>query len=257
MNILTAENLTGFAMILMRMTGCVVFNPILGRRNFPAMFKVGLAMVLTLIIFTYTDVTMEEPNSVIEYMIPLLKEFAIGYVLGFTVTLFTYVIIFGGEFVDLQMGMSMSKVYDPQSNISMSITSTYYNILFIFLFFISNGHITMIEMFLTLEEIIPYGGLVYNKEMPLLILEFFSTCTILGIKLAMPILTVEFLLEMGVGLLMKVIPQINVFVVNIQAKVLLGLVMLFILYAPAVSFLENLITIMFESLNSLAVTMAA
>ncbi len=252
---LAVENWTGFALIMMRMSGCIFFNPILGRRNFPAGFKVGIALTLTLIIFTYTDINVPEATTTFGYMWPLLKEFGLGYVMGFAVTLFTYVIIFGGEFIDVQMGLSMAKVYDPQSNISMSISGTFYNILFTFLFFISNGHLTMIRFFITLGEIIPYGNVVYNPDMPMAILDLFCQCTILGIKLAMPILAVEFLLEMGVGILMKAIPQINVFVVNIQAKVLIGLTMLFIIYTPMVSFLEQLITLMFDTLTAIALTM--
>ncbi len=252
---LAVENWTGFALIMMRMSGCIFFNPILGRRNFPATFKVGIVLALTLMIFTYSEVNVKEATTTFGYMWPLLKEFGVGYVMGFVVTLFTYVIIFGGEFIDVQMGLSMAKVYDPQSNISMSISGTFYNILFTFLFFASNGHITMMSFFLTLGDIIPYGGVAYNPDMPMAIIDLFCLCTILGIKLAMPILAVEFLLEMGVGILMKAIPQINVFVVNIQAKVLIGLTMLFIIYTPMVTFLEQLITLIFDTLGAIALTL--
>ena len=62
-------------------------------------------------------------------------------------------------------------------------------------------------------------------------------CTILGVKLAMPILAAELMGQVGMGILMKAIPQINVFAINIELKVIIGLVMLLILLVPISGFL--------------------
>ncbi|WP_027400156.1 flagellar biosynthetic protein FliR [Anaerovorax odorimutans] len=244
-----------FTLVLMRMAGCILFNPILGRRNFPAMFKIGLTLVLSLVIYTYSDISITEFSTTVEYIILLLKEFFIGYVLGFIVSLFAYIIIFGGELIDLQMGIAMSKIYDPQSNISMSLTGTYYNILFTFLFFVGNGHLTLIKLFLNLGEFIPYGKVIINTKVPSLILDVFCQCTVLAVKLAMPIVAIEFLLEIAVGILMKAIPQINVFVINIQAKLFIGLILLVILFSPMVSFMEYLIELLFDSMEQMVIIM--
>ena len=63
-------------------------------------------------------------------------------------------------------------------------------------------------------------------------LEIFTQCIVMAVKFAFPIMAIEFITEIAVGILMKVIPQINVFVVNIQAKVLVGLLMLIFLFSP-------------------------
>jgi flagellar biosynthetic protein FliR len=64
------------------------------------------------------------------------------------------------------------------------------------------------------------------------ILELFISCTVMGIKLCMPILAAELLGQVGMGILMKVIPQINVFAINIELKVIIGLTLLLLLLAP-------------------------
>ena len=65
----------------------------------------------------------------------------------------------------------------------------------------------------------------------------------------MPILAAELITEVGVGIIMKAVPQINVFIVNLQVKVLLGFIVMLILVAPFASFLERMILLMFEKMD--------
>ena len=83
------------------------------------------------------------------------------------------------------------------------------------------------------------------------LLELFIQCTILGVKLCMPILGAELIGQLGMGILMKVIPQINVFSINIELKVLIGLGLLLLLVAPFSEFLLAAELDMLESLDVL------
>jgi flagellar biosynthetic protein FliR len=250
---LELDNLTTFGLIFMRMLGCIVFNPILGRKNIPRMFLVGMALVLSLLIYTYSDLSsVGVIDSTVEYIVLMSKEFCLGFTVGFVVSLFSYIIVLGGELIDLQMGLSMAKIYDPASNVSMSISATFYNILFMLMFFSVNGHLTLIKLFLELELIAPYGKVILSGEIGTQMITIFCQCTVLAIKLAMPMIGMQFLLEMGVGILMKAIPQINVFVVNIQAKVFMGLVLLVVIFSPMMSFVESMIEGLFNAISSVA-----
>ena len=244
--------IAGLACVFLRMSGCILFNPIFGRRNFPIMFQIGLTLALTVLIVTYSNVAVDFGDwSFLEMCFILLKELFVGFTLGTVVSLFTYVVILGGEFIDLQMALSMSKLYDPQSGVQMSVSATYFNLLFIFIFFGMNGHLTLINMFLVSAEVVPYGQVTFfNPDLTSKIIDVFCQCTILGLKLAMPIVGMEFLLEIGVGILMKTIPQINVFVVNLQLKILIGIFMIMVILSPLNNFLEQLITSLFDTMGS-------
>ena len=78
----------------------------------------------------------------------------------------------------------------------------------------------------------PFGQAAFGQEVYQAIIELFVTCTIMGIKLCMPILAAELLGQVGMGILMKVIPQINVFAINIELKVIIGLLLLLVLLTP-------------------------
>ncbi|NLG93626.1 MAG: flagellar biosynthetic protein FliR, partial [Clostridiales bacterium] len=76
---------------------------------------------------------------------------------------------------------------------------------------------------------------------------------IYAVKLALPVLAAEFIAEIAVGLIMKAVPQIDVFVINIQGKVILGFLILLIMVPSLSTFLERLITLMFDNISQVFV----
>jgi flagellar biosynthetic protein FliR len=149
----------------------------------------------------------------------------------------------------MQMALSMTKMYDPQNGTQMSISSTFFNLMLMFAFFGMNAHLQLIYMFLRSAEIVPYGAVLFvNPELPMTITDIFVQCTILGLKMAMPIAGMLFLVQMGVGILMKTVPQINAFVVMLQVKILAGLFMLAVVFSPLSNFIERIISTLFQTL---------
>ncbi|MPM41473.1 hypothetical protein SDC9_88128 [bioreactor metagenome] len=245
-----------FSFILMRMSGFILLNPIFARKNIPTIVKTGLIMALTMIVFTSSSDKEIAISGLFEYMVLLFKEFAAGYVVGFVVSLFSYVIIFGGELMDLQMGFSMAKIFDAQSNTSISPSSTYYNILYMLLFFISDAHIALINILINSGSVLPYGQVIFGQDLAKEILNIFTLCSVFAVKMAFPILAIEFLCAVGMGILMKVMPQINVFVVDIQLKIFVGLFLMIIIFSPMSDFLNELIKIMIENIKNIMYLMA-
>ena len=255
LTMVTTDNVLVFTFVLMRMSGCILFNPIIGRRSLPNLYKAALIMTLTLLVVAYTNPVLPEIDSTIELFIKLMAEFFVGFTIGFIINLFILVISFGGEVIDYQMGLSMAKIFDPASNINMSLSASFFNILFTLLFFISNGHLTMIRIFMETERLVPYGQVVLPFNVSGTVMNIFFQCTVMAVKLALPIIVVEFLVEMGVGIIMKAIPQINIFVINIQLKVVMGLLMLVFMFGPFAAFIENLMNTMFEAINAAVATL--
>lgn len=246
-----ARILNLFALILMRMSGCVFMNPILNRRNIPTITRIGLTVMLTFAIMSFSGAEASpEINSILQFAMVMFKEFAIGYVIGFVITLMVYAVTFGGEVMDLQIGLSMTKIYDPASNINLSMFATFFNILFMLLFFAAGGHVTLIRLLLVSGNAVPYGQAVFTPELYLSMLDLFCECVQLAVKFALPVIAIELLIEVGMGLVMKAVPQINVFVLNVQIKVFAGLLIIVMLYIPFAEFIENIIARLFETIDS-------
>ena len=226
------SELTLFLLILARMSGCVLFNPLLGRQSIPGIVKSGFILLLSVTAAAMTEYRPAVPDTVLEMAVRLLLEMGLGYILGLVVNIFFIIPLVGGELIDVQMGMSMGKTYDPGSHASTTVTASLLNILMMLLFFAGNGHHTMLQIFMTSGRIVPFGQAAFGQEVYQAIIELFVTCTIMGIKLCMPILAAELLGQVGMGILMKVIPQINVFAINIELKVIIGLLLLLVLLTP-------------------------
>lgn len=229
-----------FELIFMRMSGFLLFNPLLGRSNLPAMVKTGMALVLSILVFGTAGTGVPQPDTLVELAFRLLLELGIGLVLGFVMRVVFSVVQIGGEVIDTQMGMTMAQIDDASSQANLSVTASLLNILLILDFFAENGHYTLMRLLTTSGELVPYGAAALGDGVYAYVIELFLACMLLAVKLAMPILAAELLGEVGMGVLMKAIPQINAFVINIELKVIIGLLLFFLLLTPINEFLLEL-----------------
>ncbi|WP_295737901.1 flagellar biosynthetic protein FliR [uncultured Oscillibacter sp.] len=249
--------LTLFLLITARMSGLVLFNPLLSRQNIPGFFRAGFTLVLSAFTYSVTGGRVEPPSGVLPLAGALLLEVVLGLVLGLVVHFFLYIPQMAGLTIDTQMGMTMSQIYDAGSQANMSVTGTLINTLMILLFFAANGHHTLIRIMITSGEVVRYGGISIGNDVTNLALELFIQCTVLAVKLCMPILAAELIGQLGMGVLMKVIPQINVFSINIELKVIIGLALLLMLMLPISEFLLEAERMMLSSLHDMLLLMAS
>lgn len=247
--------ITLFLVILARMSGFVLFNPLLGRRDIPRPFRSGLILVLSVTALSMTESGPPVPDSLLEMALILLMELALGYILGLAVNFFFYIPQLGGETIDAQMGMSMGKTYDPGSQTSLSVSATLFNTMMLLMFFVANGHHTLMQIILTSGRIVPFGQVAFGESLYGAVLELFIECTILAVKLCMPILAAELLGQMSMGILMKVIPQINIFVINIDLKVMIGLGLELLMLTPISEYLLGVEVRMLRAVQELLAMM--
>lgn len=244
------KELTLLLYIIARISGCILFNPLLNRSNSPTLFRAGLILVLSVFVSTTVEQTVPIPSGIIEFAVRVLLEFALGFILGVIVNFFLYIPQLAGQVIDTQMGMTMNQVYDSGSHTNMSVSASLLNALMILLFFAANGHHTLFRIMLTSGTVVPFGAVSFDVSLLVnALLELFIECTVLAVKLCLPILGAELLGQLGMGVLMKAIPQINVFSINIELKVLIGLILLLLLLAPVSEFLLQTEMTMLNSLE--------
>lgn len=243
-----------FSLILMRMSGFIFLNPVLGRRNIPSIAKTGMALALTILIYFVAEGTELNIGSPLEFGLLLLKEFVIGYFLGFVMVLFEFAVTYAGSIADFMMGLSMSTVYDAQNGIQVALTGNILQIYFMLLFFAVDGHLALMNILVTSADIVPYGQIAIGSEVTQAVIEIFCRCVELAVKLVFPLIAIELLMDIGTGILMKIIPQINLFVLSIQMRVVLGIVMMLLLISPIGDFLGDLIGEMMRAVQHMLTT---
>ena len=231
------DNLTLLFYIGMRMTGFVAFSPFFARSGVPMPFRTGLIVMFTLVVWSAYDGPVPAPGSILELAVRLLLELLVGLALNLVIRFFFYIPDQAGELVDTQMGLSMARSYDPGSQASSTVTANLLSQMMLVLFFVCSGHVTLIRLVLDSGDLMPFGTAALGGRLADRCLTLFTECVLLAVKMGFPILGAELMGQVGMGVLMKVIPQINVFAINIELKVVIGLAMLSMMMGPISSYL--------------------
>ena len=241
-----------FLLVFVRMTGLFVIAPIFSRTNIPRNLKIGFSFMLALILVN----TISNQNIVIdniyEFAGLVLREFIVGIALGYVAyTIFTAIYV-AGELIDMQIGFGVVNVIDPISNIQVSITSNFYFILCMLIFLLCKGHHVLIRALFSSYEYIPLGQAVFGPDLQSRVIEVFGGVFLIAFKITAPILAAILVTDVALGIISKTVPQLNVFVVGMPLKILLGLIVLFLTMPLFISIVENLIKLMdSEMLNFL------
>jgi len=232
------------------MTGVIFFNPIFGRNSIPVIVKIGLSLGIALnVTYGLTGVFVADYTT-IDLLVSVTKEFAVGFAMGFIMQLFLSVFHIGGELMDLQLGFSMAQMYDPSSNSQISVTGNLVTIMYTLLFFITNSHLSLLAIAIKSFNVIPIGLGGVSSKVGVFVIELFGYILVYAVQLALPIIVVEILVEVAVGILMKVVPNINVFVVNMQIKLMVGLIVLLTIIPVLVQFLGKMNAIMLDRMEA-------
>lgn len=245
-------NLLVFARIL-----CIfAFNPILSRRNIPVIAKVGISIFITYIVIMVVQPEPVDTGSTAGvYLMMILRETFIGLVIGFITDMFFYTVQVAGEIMDMQSGLGMAKVFDPETNVQMSIMGSFISFMLYLYFFATNSHMSYIKLFVLSYDILPIGSGGFNPDLGYSIAAYFSVLLGIVIKLAMPIIAAELILEFCMGVLMKSVPQIQIMIINIQMKVAFGFAILFLVAVPLSGYIDGYLNTWLDTLESFVTIM--
>lgn len=246
------DNFETNLLVFSRVLGIFAFNPILSRKNIPQMVKIICCIFIAMIVIMVRQPEPVDTGEVVGvYLVALLKEGFVGVVIGFVTDMFFYSVQMSGEIMDMQAGLGMAKVFDPGTNLSMSIMGSFVSFMMYLYFFVTNAHMTYIELFVKSFDIIPLGFEGISPDLGITIVEYFSVVLTLVLKFAMPLIVSQTILQFCVGVLMKSVPQIQIMVVNIQIKVGFSFLILFLVAKPLSEFLDKFMDTWLETIEGI------
>lgn len=238
-----------FLLASCRTAGVIFFNPIFGRNSVPSIVKVGLSLAIAMFAVFELGTTQVINYSAIEFIGAMLQGFIIGIVIGFIMTLFLSVFQLGGEVIDMQMGLSMASMYDPATKANISVTGNLLTAMYVLVFFISNAHLALFTVVIKSFQVIPLGLGQVSDKVAVYFIELMYYIFIYAVQVAIPIIVTEIVSEFAVGILMRLVPNINVFVINIQIKVFIGLIVIFTLIPALANFMTQMNLLMMEKIT--------
>ncbi|KJS87504.1 MAG: flagellar biosynthesis protein FliR [Peptococcaceae bacterium BICA1-8] len=226
--------------IILRITGFFISAPVFNSRNIPVQLKIALALILSLLVFfmIYTKTSIPEIN--IGYIFLLISEFLIGIVIGFTAQLLFSAIQLAGQSIDMQMGFGIVNIMDPQSGLQVPLMGTFNNLLAVLVFFLINGHHFLLEALFYSYQLVPIAGFYMNSSLINLLIDFTADLFLIALKLSAPLVGALFITDFVMGIIARTVPQMNVFLVGMPAKILSGFFLLFLMIPLYVYLLTSL-----------------
>jgi len=220
---LTLQNFELFLLIFVRITGFIVTAPFFSLKNVPFRVKTGFSIMLAIIVLLATTNELPEYIGVIGYSTLVVKEAIVGVVLGFFANIAYYIISFAGSFMDMEIGFSMVNQLDPVSMIQTTITSNLYGYLVILIMLVTNLHHLFIKAIVDSFQVVPVGKAVFDPRMYQLMVRYMTDYFIIGFRIVLPIFAAILLVNTILAILAKIAPEMNMFVIGMQMKVLVGL----------------------------------
>ena len=218
-----------FLLIFVRVASFVYIAPFFSMSNTPSRVRVGLAFFISVLLYQTGPEQKVVYNTLTGYTIIVMKEAVTGFLIGFGANLCTAVVSFAGQIADMEMGLSMASLFDPATKQQTTITGVYYNYMVLLLLMISGMHRYLLKALAETYELIPINGAVFHDDALLqALITFMGDYIIVGFRICLPIFAVMIILNAVLGILAKVSPQLNMFAVGIQLKVLVGFCVLFV-----------------------------
>ena len=217
-----------FMLILCRVS-CLIFTvPFFSMNNTPRRVRVGLAfLVAFLLYYSIQQKPVLIYDTVWGYSILVLKEAITGLLMGFACNICTTIVSFAGRVIDMETGLSMASLMDPTTKENMSITGMIYNYAFTLILILTGIYEYILKAIAESFTLIPITGAIFRSDKLLdAMLKFMADYILIAFRICLPMFAVMILLNALLGILAKVAPQMNMFAVGMQMKVLVGLTML-------------------------------
>ncbi len=220
-----------FLLILTRVSCFVFVAPFFSMTNTPRNVRIVFSFFTSLLL--YETITPAEHvvtyQTVTGYAAIVIKEALVGLLIGYAPTICSAIVSFAGAIVDMETGLAMAMLFDPSTKEQTSITGVIYQYVLMLLMIVTGMYRFLLGALADTFVLIPVNGAIFNKESLLQsMIKFMGEYIIIGFRIALPIFCVMLLLNSVLGVMAKVSPQLNMFAVGIQFKIIVGLAVLFL-----------------------------
>lgn len=239
---LLQEHAAVFLLLLTRVSGIFIISPFFGSLNIPVYFRAAGSLAITLVLFPVVDNFMDlvAPATVIGYTMAVLSELFIGWLIGFVAFVAFSAFTMAGKVMDMQVGFAIVNVMDPTSGQQMPLIGSFLYNLAIIVFLVTNGHHMLISALFESFKTVPMLSLEPSLSLPMIIANFTTGIFLTGMKIAMPVTFAILLTNVGLGILARTMPQMNIFVVGIPMQIAVGMIILTMVLPFYVLFLDVL-----------------
>ncbi|NIA13081.1 MAG: flagellar biosynthetic protein FliR [Nitrospiraceae bacterium] len=246
-----------FVLVLVRISGLVITAPLLGSRNFPLVAKIGITGLTAMLITpSVAALSSTLPSEALPFGLLAVGEVLIGLSIGFVMTLVFGAIQIGGQLMDMQSGFALVNVFNPAFETQFPVFGFLLYILAVLVLLSANGHHVMIRAIVATFDKIPLGGFVARPELALQINRWGSAMFFDGLMIAAPVATALLVAYFVMGLIGRVVPQIQLFAVGFPLTIGIALFVVAMSLNIYLMIIEGMFDRMFRNVSVLIDGMA-
>lgn len=214
-----------FFMVLMRVAAIFAALPVFSSRNLPIMIKAGLSLAVALAIFPVLNlagITGLEHWGLLT--IGVIGEVLLGACIGLLVRLLFAGIQMAGQIAGYQMGLAIANIMDPATSLQIPILAQAYNLMAMLIFLTINAHHWFFRSLVDSFDLLPLFQFRLSAPIVNHLVNTAGAMFVIAVKIGAPVIVVLILTTVAFGLLARTVPQINIFIVAMPLKIVVGLV---------------------------------
>jgi len=234
-DIFSSTNIILFIAIMTRLMGVLVSAPLFSTFPIPQQAKIWFSAIVAFILFPIiqSHSSFPTPTVVPELVVILLKEFLVGYAIGFCANVVFIGMEMGANMFAIQMGLAADQALNPSSGGNSPVITQAYTWLLTMTFIIVCAHHWLFSALYRSFSNIPIGyEFAFNSSIIEQIIVISGQIFSVGLQIALPIFGILLITDILLGFTSKMMPQMNIFMVSIPLKVYLGLTLSLLFMKP-------------------------
>jgi flagellar biosynthesis protein FliR len=248
---LAGESALALLLASVRIVAWLAVVPPFSSRAVPAMVKVVLSIGLAFA----TDPGKVADNLATDTFAliqTVVVQVAVGLTMGFVTMLLFSAVAAAGSLVDVFGGFSLAQGFDPLGQNSSTVFGTFHSMLATVLLFVSGGYLLVIGGLLKTFSLLPVGATPHLSGVEDVVTTAFRLFLVTAVQIALPLVAVLFIADLGLALLTKVAPQLNALSVMFPAKIGLTLLIVGLSFPLLRPVLENIVDHSLDALSALS-----
>lgn len=233
--------LAAFAWPLARILALIASAPVIGNPSLPASVKIGLGVLLTILVAPLIQPPAGIDPASASGLLILAQQVLIGLAMGFAMHVIFHAAELAGEFIGLQMGLGFATLYDASVPGFIPVLGQYLGVIMSLVFLSIDGHLLLLSSLTQSFEVLPLAPLSAPAGLRAL-LEWGGSIFYYALALSLPLLAALLITNIGLAVLTRAAPQLNLFAVGFPLALLIGFVGLTLVIPYFAPTLERMFT---------------
>ena len=234
--------LAGFLWPLLRIAAMLMAAPIFSVRQIPVRFRMLLAVLITLVV---QPLLADSPLVSVfssDSLLIAMQQILIGVALGFLLQMAFNALIFGGQVMAYSMGLGFANMMDPTNGVQVPVVAQFWLILAMLAFLMMNGHLVLISAIVDTFAVLPVATDGLTRAGAWELVSWASRMFAAGVLMAMPVIIALLLVNIGMGVVSRAAPQLNIFAIGFPITLMMGFILIWMTLPQVMTNFGGLVT---------------